>query len=79
MGQSQSVLRPLIASNLVLHNVSFVYPPDTTVLKNLSMKVTEGECVALEAWHSWMRQIDGGSFTAEIVQAHFWKHLHQQT
>ena len=47
--ESQGKLRPPIAGDLVLQNVSFAYPtkPDTTVLENLSMKVAEGECVAL--------------------------------
>ncbi|KAG8216217.1 P-loop containing nucleoside triphosphate hydrolase protein [Butyriboletus roseoflavus] len=47
--ESQGILRPQITGDLVLQNVSFAYPtnPDTAVLKNLSMKVTEGECVAL--------------------------------
>ncbi|KAF8452773.1 P-loop containing nucleoside triphosphate hydrolase protein [Boletus edulis BED1] len=47
--ESQGILRPPIAGDLVLQNVSFAYPtkPDTTVLKNFSMKIAEGECVAL--------------------------------
>ncbi|KAG9310094.1 P-loop containing nucleoside triphosphate hydrolase protein [Chiua virens] len=47
--ESQGILRPPITGDLVLKNVSFTYPtnPDTTVLDNFSMKVAEGECVAL--------------------------------
>lgn len=47
--ESRGTLHPPIASNLVLQNVSFAYPttPDTPVLKDLSMHVAEGECVAL--------------------------------
>ena len=47
--ESQGILRPPIAGDLVLQNVSFTYPakPDTMVLENFSMKVAEGECVAL--------------------------------
>ena len=46
---SQGALCPLIAGDLVLQDASFTRPaqPDTTVLKNLSMKVTEGESIAL--------------------------------
>ncbi|KAH0831339.1 P-loop containing nucleoside triphosphate hydrolase protein [Lanmaoa asiatica] len=47
--EAQGILRPPIAGDLVLQNVTFAYPanPDTIVLKNLSMKIAEGECVAL--------------------------------
>jgi ATP-binding cassette subfamily B (MDR/TAP) protein 1 len=47
--ESQGILRPPIEGDLVLKNVCFAYPtnPDTPVLTNLSMKVAQGECVAL--------------------------------
>ena len=47
--ESRGILRPPIAGDLVLRDVSFAYPaqPDTSVLNNFSMKVAEGECVAL--------------------------------
>lgn len=47
--ESQGILRPPISGDLVMQNVCFAYPtkPDTSVLNNLSMRVAEGECVAL--------------------------------
>ncbi|KAF9225024.1 hypothetical protein BS17DRAFT_752105 [Gyrodon lividus] len=47
--EAQGILRPPIEGDLVLKNVCFAYPtnPDTPVLTNLSIKVAEGECVAL--------------------------------
>lgn len=47
--ESRGILRPPIAGDLVLQNVAFAYPtkPDTSVLNSLSMKIAEGECVAL--------------------------------
>ena len=56
--ESQGILRPPIAGDLVLHNVSFAYPtqPDTTVLKNLSMK----ESQKVNAWH-WLAPLDAAN------------------
>ncbi|KIK97394.1 hypothetical protein PAXRUDRAFT_824978 [Paxillus rubicundulus Ve08.2h10] len=47
--ESQGIMRPPIEGDLVLKNVCFTYPtnPDTPVLTNLSMRVAQGECVAL--------------------------------
>ncbi|KIJ64942.1 hypothetical protein HYDPIDRAFT_153840 [Hydnomerulius pinastri MD-312] len=47
--EAQGILRPAIEGDLVLKNVCFSYPtnPDVEVLKDLSMKVSEGECIAL--------------------------------
>ncbi|KAH7883108.1 P-loop containing nucleoside triphosphate hydrolase protein [Phlebopus sp. FC_14] len=47
--EARGMLRPLIGGDLVLQNVYFSYPtnPDVPILKDLSMKVAEGECVAI--------------------------------
>ncbi|KIJ04637.1 hypothetical protein PAXINDRAFT_50741, partial [Paxillus involutus ATCC 200175] len=47
--EAQGILHPPIEGDLVLKKVCFAYPtnPDTPVLTNLSMKVAQGECVAL--------------------------------
>ncbi|KAH7906382.1 P-loop containing nucleoside triphosphate hydrolase protein [Hygrophoropsis aurantiaca] len=47
--EAQGMLRPQIAGDLVFNGVSFAYPtnPDVPVLKNLSMKIADGECVAI--------------------------------
>ncbi|KAH7926936.1 hypothetical protein BV22DRAFT_1194028 [Leucogyrophana mollusca] len=47
--EAQGILRPQIEGDLVFSGVSFAYPtnPDVPVLKNLSMRVADGECVAI--------------------------------
>ena len=43
------MLRPLIAGDVSFHNVTFSYPerPNAPVLKDLSVTIAEGECVAI--------------------------------
>ncbi|EGO01277.1 hypothetical protein SERLA73DRAFT_179423 [Serpula lacrymans var. lacrymans S7.3] len=47
--EAQGVLRPRIEGDLVFSDVSFSYPsrPGAPVLNNLSMRIEDGECVAI--------------------------------
>ncbi|KAG2051748.1 hypothetical protein BDR06DRAFT_915985 [Suillus hirtellus] len=47
--ESQGILRPRIEGDLIFNNVSFSYPtnPDVSVLNKMSMRIADGECVAI--------------------------------
>lgn len=47
--ESRGILRPRIEGDLVFNNVSFSYPtnPDVSVLNKMSMRIADGECVAI--------------------------------
>ncbi|KII91881.1 hypothetical protein PLICRDRAFT_104545 [Plicaturopsis crispa FD-325 SS-3] len=47
--ESRGVLRPPIAGDVSIDRVTFAYPerPEVQVLKNISMKFADGECVAV--------------------------------
>ncbi|KAG1805465.1 P-loop containing nucleoside triphosphate hydrolase protein [Suillus subaureus] len=47
--ESQGILRPRIEGDLVFKDVSFSYPtnPDVSVLNKMSMRIADGECVAI--------------------------------
>ncbi|KAG0696805.1 P-loop containing nucleoside triphosphate hydrolase protein [Suillus ampliporus] len=47
--ESQGILRPKVEGDLVFNDVSFSYPtnPDVSVLNKMSMRVADGECVAI--------------------------------
>lgn len=47
--ESCGTLQPPILGNISLHNVSFSYPerPDVPILKDLSLELLDGECVAV--------------------------------
>ncbi|KAG2130150.1 P-loop containing nucleoside triphosphate hydrolase protein [Suillus bovinus] len=47
--ESQGILRPRIEGDLVFNNVSFSYPtnPNVSVLNKMSMRIADGECVAI--------------------------------
>lgn len=51
MGSSeyQGILRPSVEGDIVFNDISFSYPtnPDVSVLNKMSMRITEGECVAI--------------------------------
>ncbi|KAG1838917.1 P-loop containing nucleoside triphosphate hydrolase protein [Suillus subalutaceus] len=47
--ESQGILRPRIEGDLVFKDVSFSYPtnPDVSVLNKMSVRIADGECVAI--------------------------------
>jgi ATP-binding cassette subfamily B (MDR/TAP) protein 1 len=47
--ESQGILHPRIEGDLVFKDVSFSYPtnPDVSVLNKMSMRIADGECVAI--------------------------------
>jgi ATP-binding cassette, subfamily B (MDR/TAP), member 1 len=47
--ESKGTLRPPIAGDVAFNHISFSYPerPDVPVLKDLSLSIAEGECVAV--------------------------------
>ncbi|KAH8101736.1 P-loop containing nucleoside triphosphate hydrolase protein [Cristinia sonorae] len=47
--ESRGTLQPPILGNISFHNVSFSYPerPDVPILKDLSLELHDGECVAV--------------------------------
>lgn len=47
--ESQGIFRPRIEGDLVFNDVSFSYPtnPDVSVLSKMSMRIADGECVAI--------------------------------
>jgi ATP-binding cassette subfamily B (MDR/TAP) protein 1 len=47
--ESRGILRPTISGDVTFDNVCFSYPerPDAPVLKNVSMELFDGECVAI--------------------------------
>ncbi|KAG1778875.1 P-loop containing nucleoside triphosphate hydrolase protein [Suillus placidus] len=47
--ESRGILRPRVEGDLVFNDVSFSYPtnPDVSVLNKMSMRIADGECVAI--------------------------------